>query len=216
MFNSYAPVKARRIATCTLAAALLLLAGCASNRLDAEWIDPQFKGRSLRGTKIFVVCETPETAIRLNCEQQMAAQVTAAGGTPVRPEPTTATPANQPQGAEQNLAAARSAGAEAVLNSAIAPDATVVNPGPSVGFGVSGFRMGGGGGGMGTSVGMSAPVGSRQVMTGYSANSTLIDVASGRLMWTARASAPPSRDLNDQLARLARDVVGGAQKAGFF
>lgn len=216
MFNSNAAANAERIATCTLAAALLLLAGCASNRLDAEWIDPQFKGRSLRGTKVFVVCETPETAIRLNCEQQMALQVTAVGATPVRPEATGATPGNQPQGSEQDLAAARSAGAETVLSSAIAPDATVVNPGPSVGFGVGGFRMGGGGGGVGTSIGMSAPVGSGQVMTGYAANSTLTDVASGRLMWTARASAPPSRDLNDQLARLARDVVGGAQNAGFF
>jgi hypothetical protein len=35
-------------------------------------------------------------------------------------------------------------------------------------------------------------------------------------MWTARASTPPSRDLNQQIATLARDLVGGAQKAGFF
>ena len=216
MLSSNAAAKTQGTATFTLTAALLLLAGCASNRLDAEWTDPQFKGRSLRGTKVFVVCETPEPAIRLNCEQQMAAQVTAAGATPVRPDAADAAQASQPQAAEQNLAAARSAGAETVLSSAIAPDATVVNPGPSVGFGIGGFRMGGGGGGVGTSVGMSAPVGSGQTMTGYAANSTLTDVASGRLMWTARASAPPSRDLNDQLQRLARNVVGGAQSAGFF
>lgn len=215
MSNSNTAAHAVRIAACTSATALLLLAGCASTRLDAEWIDPQFKGRSLRGTKVFVVCVTPEAAIKLNCEQQMALQVTAAGATPIRPEATAAAPANQAQAAEQSLAAARAAGAESVMSSAIAPDATVVNPGPSVGFGVSSFR-GGGGVGMGTSMGMSAPVGSRQVMTGYAANTTLTDVASGRLMWTARASTPPSRDLNQQIATLARDLVGGAQKAGFF
>ena len=214
MFNSGVNTEAR-VAACALAAGLLLLAGCASTRLDAEWIDPQFKGRPLRGTKVFVVCQTPEAAIRLTCEQQMALQVTAAGATPIRPEATAAMPTNPVQATEQNLAAARAAGAETVLNSAIAPDATVANSGPSVGFGVSTFR-GGGGVGMGTSMGMSAPVGNRQVMTGYAANTTLTDVATGRLMWTARASTPPSRDLNQQIATLARDLVGGAQKAGFF
>ena len=215
MFNSNAAAKAR-IAACALAPALLLLAGCASTKLAAEWTDPQFQGRSLRGTKVFVVCETPEPAIKLNCEQQMALEVTAVGATPVKPEPTDAAPASQPQAAEQYLSAARSAGAETVLNSAIAPDATVVNPGPSVGFGIGGFRMGGGGGGVGTSVGMSAPVGSGQVMTGYAANSTLTDVASGRLMWTAKATTPPSKDVNEQMAKLAKAVADGAQKAGFF
>src|SRR5262249_55475062 len=107
MFSSNAAAKAHGIATCALAAALFLLGGCASNRLDAEWTDPQFKGRSLRGTKVFVVCETPEPAIRLNCEQQMAAQVTAAGATPIKPDATDAAQASQPQAAEQNLAAAR-------------------------------------------------------------------------------------------------------------
>lgn len=216
MFSSNAAAKPQAIATCTLAAALLLLTGCASNRLDAEWTDPQFKGRSLRGTKVFVVCETPEPAIRLNCEQQMAAQVTAAGATPIRPDATDAAQASEPQATEQNLAAARSAGAETVLSSAVAPDATVVNPGPSVGFGIGGFRMGGGGGGVGTSVGMSAPVGSGQVTTGYAANSTLTDVATGRLMWTAKATTRPSQDLNQQMAKLAKAVAEGAQKAGFF
>jgi hypothetical protein len=216
MFNSNAAAKVERIAACALAAALTLLAGCASSKLAAEWTDPQFKGRSLRGTKVFVVCEAAEPAIKLNCEQQMASEMTAVGATPVRPEPTDATLQKQPQGAEQYLAAARAAGAGTVLNSAIAPDATVVNPGPSIGFGFGGFRTGGGGGGVGTSVGMSAPVGSGQVMTGYAANSTLTDVATGLLMWTAKATSPPSKDVNEQMAKLAKAVADGAQKAGFF
>jgi len=63
---------------------------------------------------------------------------------------------------------------------------------------------------------MSAPVGAGQVMTGYAANSTLTDVATGSLMWTAKATTPPSKDVNEQMAKLAKAVAEGAQKAGFF
>ena len=55
-----------------------------------------------------------------------------------------------------------------------------------------------------------------QVSTGYAANGMLTDVASGRMMWSARATAPPRSDINGQLDELARAVVGSAQQAGLF
>jgi hypothetical protein len=54
------------------------------------------------------------------------------------------------------------------------------------------------------------------VSAGYSANARITNVASGRLMWTAKASSPPSGDLNGQLTELAKAVVEAAGKAGLF
>ena len=198
-----------------LSASILSLDGCASTKLDAQWIDPQFKGRSLHDAKIFVVCEAADVAIKRICQDQVAAQVTALGAQPVKgPEMDNSTPAPQPV-ADPYFQAARDAGAMAVLSTAVTPDATVVNPGPSVGFGVGGFG-GGGGAYRGGGVGMSVPVGAGQVSTGYAANTTLTDVATGRLMWTAKATTPPSKDVNAQVADLAKAVLDGAKKEGFF
>ena len=54
------------------------------------------------------------------------------------------------------------------------------------------------------------------VQTGYSANGALTDVAAGRLMWSAKATTPPSSDVNQQIATLARVVMDAARKAGMF
>jgi hypothetical protein len=215
MFAPIAGASSARILSAALAAGALSLVGCASTKLDAQWVDPQFKGRSLRDTKVFVVCEATDVAIKHICQDQVAAQLTALGAIPVKgPEEDNSTPAPQPA-ADPYLAAAREAGASAVLSTAVTPDTKVVDPGPSIGFGIGGFG-GGGGAYRGGSVGMSVPVGPGQVNTGYAANSTLTDVASGRLMWTAKAAAPPSKDVTGQIADLSKAVLDGARKEGFF
>lgn len=38
-------------------AAALFAAGCAATRVDAEWTDPAFAGKSLRGAKVPEVCD---------------------------------------------------------------------------------------------------------------------------------------------------------------
>lgn len=198
-----------------LAACVLFFAGCASTKLDAQWIDPQFKGRSLRDTKVFVVCEATDVAIKRICQDQVVSQLTTLGATPVKgPESDQPTPAPQPV-ADPYLAAAREAGASAVLSTAVTPDARVVDAGPSIGFGIGGFG-GGGGAYRSGGVGMSVPVGPGQVNTGYAANTTLTDVATGRLMWTAKAASPPSKDVNAQVADLSKTVLDAAKKEGFF
>jgi hypothetical protein len=65
-------------------------------------------------------------------------------------------------------------------------------------------------------VGVSVPVGGGQVSTGYSANGRVTDVATGRLMWSARASTPPSGDVNAQIAELSKAVLDAAGQAGLF
>ena len=215
MFFPTARAVAARTLNAVLAASVFSFVGCASTKLDAQWVDPQFKGRSLRDTKVFVVCEATDVAIKHICQDQVAARVTALGATPVKgPETDELTPAPQPV-ADPYLTAAREAGANAVLSTAVTPDAKVVDPGPSIGFGIGGFG-GGGGAYRGGSVGMSVPVGPGQVNTGYAANSTLTDVATGRLMWTAKATTPPSKDVAAQVADLSKAVLDAAKKEGFF
>ena len=80
-----------------------------------------------------------------------------------------------------------------------------------MGFG-GGYRSGGGVG-----IGMSAPIGGGgPAQTGYGTSAALTDVASGRLMWSARASASPSADVNQQLAQMAAQLMEGARQSGLF
>lgn len=196
-----------------LAAALLGSAGCASTEVGAQWSDPQFQGRSLRGATLLVVCEAIDPGAKRVCQDQLAAQVAAYGATP-RIAGEIANPA---PGREQNpaayLPAARSVGAQAVLSAAVVSQPLqVVGGGPSVGIGVGGW----GGGRVGGGIGISFPFGRSEVTSGLGLNGALTNVASGRLMWSARASAPASADPGQQLDELARATLEAASKAGFF
>jgi hypothetical protein len=51
------------------------------------------------------------------------------------------------------------------------------------------------------------------VETGFAASASVVDAATEKLLWTGRASAPPSSDLNRQIADLTRAVVNGALQA---
>lgn len=191
------------------AAGGLFIAGCASTRLDAQWSDPQFQGRSLRGAKVLVVCNANEPVVRRICQEKLAAQVAASGATPILgPEDVAAGPS------DRTLAAARGAGATAVFGSAIGPEAVVVGAGPTFGFGIGGIS----GGGVGGGVGISFPFGGGggQVDTGYAANVVVTDVATGQLMWTSKVTTSSWQSLDTQVSELVRVAVEAAQKAGLF
>jgi len=201
--------------TCGLAAAALfaasalVIAGCASTRLDAQWSDPQFQGRSLRGAKVLVVCNANEPVVRRICQDKLVAQVAASGATPIMPpEDVAAGPS------DKTLAAARGAGATAVFGSTIGPEAVVVGAGPTFGVGVGGVS----GGGVGGGVGISFPFGGgeRGPDRGYAANVVLTDVATGQLMWTSKVTTSSWQPLETQVSELVKTAVEGAQKAGFF
>ena len=199
----------RRLAAAALfAAGALFIAGCASTRLDAQWSDPQFAGRSMRGAKVLVVCAANEPVVKRICQDRLAAQVAASGATPVTgPEDLTAGPS------DKTLAAARSAGATAVFGSTIAPDVAIVGAGPTFGFGIGGVS----GGGVGGGVGISFPFGGgAQVDTAYAANVVVTDVATGRLMWTSKVTTTAWRDIDTQVGELVKAAAEAAQKAGLF
>lgn len=199
----------------SLTSCALLTAGCAANPVQGQWTDPQFANHSLSGAKVLVVCDSSEAAVKRICEDQMRAQVAAAGAIPVlAPGDANATGPIR----DWALAAARNAGARAALIATVAPEITTVDPGPSVGFGVGGFGGLGGwhSGGVGAGVGVSVPVGAGRVDTAYAANIVLTDVVSGRVMWTSKVGTPGRQDINQQLASIAKNGIEAAQRAGVF
>jgi len=204
----------------SLAAALLiaagtgLVAGCATTEVNVQWSDPQFAGRSLKGEKVLVVCEAPDVAMRGVCQDGLAAQLRASGATPVIGSDPALT-VGPPPANDATVAAARAAGAKAILGSTITRDVTVVGSGSSIGFGFGGFSVGGGSG-RSAGVGASVPVGGGRATSGYKASMVLTDVASVRLMWTGTITTPASEDVGDQMSELARVGVEAAREAGFF
>ncbi|WP_280154107.1 hypothetical protein [Piscinibacter sp. XHJ-5] len=197
---------AHRVRAIVACAAGALLAACASTQLDAQWADPDRPAASLRGARVLVACEAHEAVIRRICQDRVAAEIVARGATPVLAAENTA-------GADSSYAqAARSAGARAILTQHIAPYGSTISPGFSVGLGGFGF----GSGRVGAGVGVSAPIGGGQVTTGYAANSRLTDATTGKLLWTAKASSPPSQDVQGQMMELTRAVFDSADKLGLF
>jgi hypothetical protein len=201
----------------TALACALFSAGCATQNVDATWADPQFTGRSLIGAKVFVVCQASDLAVRRVCFDQMASELVAFGATPVQgPDPGDSI-SNAEPATDSFIAAARSAGATAILRARLLQDATaVVDSGPQFGIGIGGFGGSWGRGG-GVGVGVQVPIGNKPPpSSGYTANGAFTDVQTGRLMWTAKASTGPSQDVNAQVGTLAKRVLQAAQKSGLF
>lgn len=199
----------RAFATASLAA-VALFSGCASPQLDARWRDPGLSGGFLRGARVLVACDAAEVVIRQICQDRLANEVTARGATPVFVPPGTAIATDRSVDA-QLLPAARSAGAQALMVMTIAVAVNDVSQGFSVGIG--GFGIGRN---SGVGLGVDAPIGGGRVTSGYSANGRVTDVASNRLVWTAKATSPASSDVEAQMTELSRLVVDAAQKDGLF
>lgn len=200
---------------CLVAAAATLLAACATTQVNVQWSDPEFKGRSLRGEKVLVVCDAPDVAMQRVCQDQIAARLRMVGAMPVI-SPNAGLTAGPPPTNDATLVAARGAGAKAILGATIGPDVTVVSPGPSIGIGVGGWGGSGGGSVFGSSVGIGFPIGGGQASTGYGANMVLTDAATVKLMWSGKITTPASQNAGAQMGELARVGVEAAQKAGFF
>jgi len=192
-------------------AAAALLAGCASTpQLDAQWSDASLGPSFLRGARVLVACDAYEVVVRQICQDQLAAQVLARGATPVFLAPGFPVATDRSVDA-QLLPAAREAGAKAMMVMTVAVAVQDVSQPIQIGIGGFGFGSSGSAG-----IGVSAPVGGGRVTSGYSANGRVTDVPTGRLVWTAKATAPPSSDINAQMSDLSRLVLGAADKAGLF
>ena len=207
---------ARRLAG---AIGVLFLGGCAPIQLGAQYVDPKFPPQALRGAVILVVCEAPEPAMKLICESQISSQLTQLGARPltdstlVNPMPGHEPPANQ------YLPAARAAGARAVFGATLTPDYERANPMSSFSIGIGGWGGSGGyygGSGVGGGVGVTMPVGGGQGAPGLAAIGSIIDVASGGVMWTARATSSPAADASTQAAEVTKALAEAARQTGLF
>ncbi len=208
MFSSTSRSRFARTLSAGIAA---LLVGCATTpQLDAQWSDPSLGPGLLHGARVLVACDAYEVVIRQICQDQLASEVVARGATPVFLTPGFPIASDRSVDA-QMLPAARDAGARAMLVMTVAVAVNDVSPGFSIGVGGFGF-----GRHSGVGVGVEAPIGGGRVTSGYSANGRVTDVPSGRLVWTAKATAPPSSDLNAQMGDLSKAVLGAADKAGLF
>ena len=194
------------------AACAAVLAGCATTQVDAQWRNVDLPPSYLLGASVLVTCETGEQVVKRICEDQLGADLRARGVRVLVAAPG-ALPSGVPVGATdvQYLPLARENGAKAVFSVSVGPAAQTVSQGVSLGIGLGGFGRGVGGG-----VGVSAPIGGGQFSQGYAASGRVTDVASGRLMWTARASSPPSSDVNQQFTELSKSVLDAAASAGLF
>lgn len=184
------------------------LAACGVAPLDAQWKDPSRPAESLRTATVLVVCEAEEPVVKQMCQDRVSAELRALGAnTALVPSHVDATPTRLTD-------EARRVDARAIFVTRVTPDTAQYGSrsGMSVGFGLGGGFGGRGFGG----VGISAPLGGSRITQGYAANASLSDAASGRLMWTGKATTPTSDNLNWQLESLTKAVVGGAQQAGFF
>ncbi|MCX9154955.1 hypothetical protein OPU71_02320 [Niveibacterium sp. 24ML] len=198
-----------------VAVAGALLAGCASTKINSQWVDPALGASPLRGAKVLVACQAAELSIQRSCEDMFVAQLAARGVVSEGAKGRAAFGGERDAVVAALVPLARSVGAMAVLHVIAAPDASYVSPGPSISFGFGGGSWGGGGGGAG-GIGISMPVGGASVSTAYGAESSIYMAADGRVAWSAKAVAPPSDNLNGQLAELAKIQADAAQKAGLF
>lgn len=202
--------------------ALLLVAGCASTQVDAQWVDPQYAKQSLQGTTVLVTCDAQDTTVRLLCESRFAARLAALGAKPLSdPGLAAATSSSAAPGAETNAAALRAAakaiGARSVLQVSLRADYSAPSATPAFSFGIGGFGASGGGSrsGVGGGVGVAMPVGATSG-AGMAGSSTLVDGASGRVIWSAKATAPASSDMSAQVDELAAVSINALQQAGIF
>lgn len=201
-----------RLHRATLAALLpLVFAGCATPVVDAQWRSVETPASYLRGATVMVNCEAADLVLRRICEDRVSAELGARGAVPVIAAPGTVAAAQAGVVDMQFLPAARDSGAKALLSVTLGASTATVSQGMTLSIGGFGFGNHSAGG-----VGVSAPIGGGQISNGYTANGRITDVSSGRLMWTARASTPPSSDVSAQLAELSKAVLDAAAKAGLF
>lgn len=206
------PIHSTRTAPALLAVGIAsLLAACATTKMDAQWSNPDFRGTKLAGKTVMVACQARDFTVQAVCEDQIARQLAAKGVKPV--QFVAANPGVQPVNDVVDAAAKR-AGATAVFRTTLSTSVPTVSPGPTIGIGVGGGSFGGGGGYGGGFGGISLPIGGGTVQEALAADTAIVDVASGKLMWSGRATGPSGNDTTAQLSDLTRVLFESLQSTG--
>lgn len=193
--------------TAAVVAIAAAIGGCATARLESEWKGPSFPGRSLKGATVLAACVTSDEALRRICEDEWAAQLQAQGVRLIRAYDVVGLAVGETV-TEEVRAAAKKIGATTIASTRIGSDTRVHGPtGTQVGVGVGGAGGSGGGVTFG-GVGISIPIGGGTTTTSVlTANTSLVDVASGSVTWSGTASAPGNEDLRTKVAGVTKVVV---------
>ena len=199
--------------------ATLAIAGCATAEMTAQWRDPSHVGASLRGSRVLVLCQARDDTVRRVCEDQWTNQLAAQGAAAVT---SYSLPGFPPGGAAtlgEIEAAGRTNGATAIASTQLTlSEFAVVNSGPQVGFGLGGGSGGGyrGGGFSFGGLGLSFPVGWPSTTSNLGSSTSLVEVASGAVIWSGSATAPADGDVTAQVAALTKVTIDALLKAGLF
>jgi uncharacterized membrane protein YgcG len=194
-----------------------MLAGCATTQMNAEWRDPTSTAGSLKGRRVLVVCRAPDEAMRRVCEDQWASQLGAQGVATAQSYSIPGFPWPSGDTSDEMKAAVRASGVAALASMSLYPsDVAVVNPGPQIGVGMGGGSGGGyrGGGFSFGGIGITLPIGGATTTQSLGASSSVVDVASSRLVWSGSASTPASGDVRAQLGALTQVTIEAMRKAG--
>jgi hypothetical protein len=177
--------------------------------MDAQWTNPDYQGRNVRGASVLVACEAQDLTLQRICEDQLAAAVSARGAKPTLNSQLAAA-TTPPTGTDPYLAAAKRVGARAIVRMTLSSGQPVaVDSGPSIGIGI-----GGGSGRIGGGAGIGFPIGGARVSQAYGAETALIDPANGATMWSGRASSSTAQNVAGQITELAQTTVEALQGTG--
>ncbi len=192
----------------------VVVAACATTRMDAQWSNPEYQGRNVRGASVLVACEAQDLTLQRICEDQLGAAVAARGAKPTLNSQLSPA-ASQPTGNDPYIAAAKRVGARAIVRMTLAAGQPVaVDSGPRIGIGVGGGSGGYGGGGVSGGVGVGFPVGGSRVSQAFGAETALIDPSNGATMWSGRASSSTSQNVTGQITELTQVTVDALQSSG--
>ena len=193
-----------------------LFAGCATTGMNAQWTNPEFAGGSLAGQRVLVLCQARDDTLRRVCEERWTSGLAAHGVTGI---PGYSLAGFGPGGAatpEEIANAGRAQGATAVASTQLMfSDVAVVNPGPQVGFGLGGGSGGYRGGGISFGgIGLSFPVGGATATRSLDSSTALVDLASGKVIWSGSATTSATGDTAAQIDALTRTTLEALKNAG--
>lgn len=192
-----------------------VIAGCATTGMTAQWKDPAY-GSALTGSRVLVLCQARDDTLRRVCEDQWATRLAAYGVAGIRSYSLPGFPPGGAANPEEMAMAGRESGATAIASTQLMlSDFAVVNPGPQVGFGFGGGSGGYRGGGFGVGgVGLSFPVGGATTTRSLGSSTSLVDLASGAVIWSGSATTSASGDMTSQVDALTEVTIEALQKAG--
>ncbi len=197
-------------ALCGAFAVMLLASGCATTKVDVLWSNPDFASRKIEGS-VLVVGLARDQAIRRAYEDELVSQLTARGIRALRSYELlqSAFDANAPR---PILEAARHSGVTTILSSAVVGHEHLAR---GVVFDEPTARW----------AGMYEgwyqhywPYVNRrtevQITERYLASTTLVDVAAGKIRWTARTHTDAMGDLEKDIKGFVSVIVGTLAKGG--